>query len=124
MELRHEVRLVKNYPFSIIGDDIWVSKEHSDNHGNPRLVLCDDAIRDEWFNLPDELGEMTVVLSTVYSSGTCYELIKEGSYDPDVLVEGESIHVVLFCSLRHQIMDFLEEHGKCYLSLEYEEDGS
>lgn len=81
------------------------------------LVLCHAEML-RYFDVPYNVVEMTVVLRTGYSEGTCYEFRAPNGI-PDIMIEGKRYYVALFGVLDEAIAKFIEKHGKCFLSLEF-----
>lgn len=89
--------------------------------GPGRFMLCIHDARD-YFDIP-LVDDVTLVLSTRYSEGTCYEFrpAVHRDYDPRIVIDGEPQEIALYVGLVMKIECFLKEHAHCYLSLEYTE---
>lgn len=81
------------------------------------MICCDDAL--DYFDVP--LVDVTLVLSTSYSEGDCYEFkAGEGGCYSEIVIEGKPENIALYSGLEKKIGSFIKKHGRCYLSLEFD----
>ena len=113
--MRKEIQVIR--AMVLTGEFNWIIPP---NVLPQKHILCDAEMRC-YFDLP-ELQEMTVVLSDSYSRwGYEFRLDKiDPERDVDLMIEGERRYAVLFNRLNKIIREFLNAHGRCFLSLEYE----
>ena len=91
--------------------------------GLDRFMLCIHETLG-YFDVPVVVDvTLTLVLSTRYSEGTCYEFrpAVHRDYDPRIVIDGEPQEIAFYVGLATKIECFLKRHGRCFLSLEYTE---